>query len=151
MIVEITDGKSAICEQIIAELPDWFGIPEANAAYVRNVAEMPVFGAELDGRAVGFLALKPHTPFAAEIYVIGVRPAFHRRGIGRALVNRAEDYLRASGARFLTVKTLSPSRPDPRYAATRKFYEAVGFLPIEEFPTLWSAENPALMMAKVLG
>jgi hypothetical protein len=47
----------------------------------------------------------------------------------------------------LTVKTLSPSRPDPNYAGTRRFYEAVGFLPIEEFPTLWGANNPCLFHA----
>jgi hypothetical protein len=53
-------------------------------------------------------------------------------------------------ARFLTVKTRSPSAPDPNYAKTHAFYEAVGFLPIEEFPLLWNPENPALMLIKAL-
>jgi hypothetical protein len=34
----------------------------------------------------------------------------------------------------LTVKTLAPSRPDINYAATRPFYEAVGFLPCSPLP-----------------
>jgi len=66
------------------------------------------------------------------------------------LISRAEHYLNARDVHFFTVKTLSPSHPDPGYGETRKFYEAMGFVPIEEFPTLWNIQNPAIMMAKVL-
>jgi hypothetical protein len=31
---------------------------------------------------------------------------------------------------------------------TRKFYEAIGFVPLEVFPTLWGSENPCLVMIK---
>jgi hypothetical protein len=48
------------------------------------------------------------------------------------------------------VKTLGPSRANAAYAATRRFYEAVGFEPIEEFSDLWE-ENPCLFMIKALG
>jgi hypothetical protein len=65
-------------------------------------------------------------------------------------MTRAEDFARSKHARLLTVKTLSPSHPDAGYALTRKFYEAVGFFPVEEFPTLWNPENPCLLMAKIL-
>jgi hypothetical protein len=34
--------------------------------------------------------------------------------------------------------------------ATRLFYEAIGFLPIEVFPTLWDPWNPRLLMLKRL-
>ncbi|MBI3676906.1 MAG: GNAT family N-acetyltransferase [Proteobacteria bacterium] len=149
-IVEITRNKGAACADILAALPHWFGIAESTAAYVRDVEAMPMFGAEENGAVVGFVALKLHTPFAAEIHVLGVVPDFHRRGLGRALVLRAEDFLRERAIRFFTVKTLSPADPDPSYAATRAFYAALGFVPLEEFPTLWSAQNPALMMIKVL-
>ena len=52
----------------------------------------------------------------------------------------------SQGARFLTVKSLTTSNDDPNYARTRLFYEAIGFLPIEEFPTLRGPENPCLLM-----
>ena len=109
-----------------------------------------MFVAEEASVMQGFIALKQHTPHAVEIHVMGVRPEKHRSGLGRALVTRAEEYARANGARFLTVKTRSPSRPDPGYLKTLAFYRTVGFLPIEEFPTLWNAENPALMLLKAL-
>ena len=84
----------------------------------------------------GFLSLKRHTPFAAEIYVMGVKRRFHRQGIGRALIDEALQFCGRQGVQFLTVKTLAPSHPDPHYEATRKFYEAAGFRPVEIFPTL---------------
>jgi GNAT superfamily N-acetyltransferase len=149
-IVEVTSGKGALCAAILKTLPDWFGIPDANAAYERAVETMPMFAAFEDERALGFLALKRHTPHAAEIHVMGVRPEHHRAGLGRALVARAERYVLAIGARFLTVKTLSPKHPDPGYAKTRAFYAAAGFLALEEFPDLWDPENPSLMLIKVL-
>jgi GNAT superfamily N-acetyltransferase len=150
MIREVASGKSAICAEILASLPSWFGIPESNAAYKRDVEFLPMFAAEEDGRAQGFIALKRHTPYAFEIHVLGVRPELHRKGFGRALVARAEALVREKGARFLTVKTLAASHPDPGYAKTRAFYAAMGFVPIEEFGTLWNPDNPAVMMLKVL-
>jgi catechol 2,3-dioxygenase-like lactoylglutathione lyase family enzyme len=45
---------------------------------------------------------------------------------------------------------LSDRRPDEGYAKTRAFYRACGFRPLEEFPDLWDAQNPALQMIKSL-
>jgi ribosomal protein S18 acetylase RimI-like enzyme len=150
-VVALTSGKGEACAEILATLPQWFGIPASNAAYARDVESMPVFAAVADGKFAGFIALHRHTPYATEIHVMGVKPALHRQGIGRALVDAAERDARIAGARFLTVKTRGPSKPDPNYARTRAFYEGLGFLAIEEFPLLWDAENPALMMIKPLG
>jgi ribosomal protein S18 acetylase RimI-like enzyme len=98
----------------------------------------------------GFLALKAHTDMAAEIYVMGVLPEHHGRGIGTALVAEAEGLLREMGIEYLQVKTLGPSRPDEHYAATRRFYEARGFRPLEEIASIWDEENPCLIMVKRL-
>ncbi len=149
-IVEVTTAKGALCAEILSTLPDWFGIAESNAAYVRDVEAMPMFAACIDGAPCGFLALRRLTPHASEIHVMGVNPAHHRGGLGRALVAAAMRHARAAGARFVTVKTLSPSHPDLGYAKTRAFYEAMGFLPLEEFPDLWNPDNPALMLIMVL-
>jgi ribosomal protein S18 acetylase RimI-like enzyme len=150
-IVEVTEGKGALCAEILAALPQWFGIAESNAAYITDVETLPLFAARDGETTLGFLALKRHTPHACEILVMGVVPARHRQGAGRALIEAAAAYARANGARFVTVKTLSPAHSDPGYARTRAFYEGLGFLAIEEFPTLWGAENPALLLVKPLG
>jgi ribosomal protein S18 acetylase RimI-like enzyme len=99
---------------------------------------------------IGFLALKFHTASAAEAYVLGVHPVWHRRGVGTKLFYAAFETARSRGARYLTVKTLAASHPDPHYRATRLFYEALGFEPIEVFPTLWDMRNPCLLMLKRL-
>ena len=94
------------------------------------------------------MTLLRHSGFAAEVYVMAVLPELHRRGIGLALLRHAEGMLAADGVEFLQVKTLAPSKPDAGYAKTRAFYLAYGFRPLEEFPDLWDAENPALQMIK---
>ncbi|HUI36512.1 MAG TPA: GNAT family N-acetyltransferase, partial [Gaiellaceae bacterium] len=93
---------------------------------------------------------KQHTDAAAEIYVMGVRPESHRRGLGTALLEAAEAFLREREVEYLQVKTLGPSLPDEGYAATRSFYGARGFRPLEELTAIWGEANPCLIMVKQL-
>ena len=146
-VVEVRDPdeRSRLCELILRELPDWFGIEEATRHYIDEVARLPTFAA---GDA-GFLSVKHHTPRAAEVYVMSVRPSRHREGLGSALLAAAEDYLRARDVEYLQVKTLGPSRPDEGYERTRLFYEARGFVALEEIHGLWEG-NPCLLMVKRL-
>jgi coenzyme F420-0:L-glutamate ligase/coenzyme F420-1:gamma-L-glutamate ligase len=82
---------------------------------------------------------------------MGVCPAHHRRGAGRALVDAAESWCRAHGIRYLQVKTLGPSASTRGYEATRAFYEAMGFVALEELYGLWDEDNPALLLVKDVG
>jgi coenzyme F420-0:L-glutamate ligase/coenzyme F420-1:gamma-L-glutamate ligase len=149
-IVEISEPaeRSRLADAVLHDLPEWFGIEEVTRQYVEDAATLPTFAVEPD---LGFLSLKQHTPRAAEVYVMAVRREQHRRGIGRALVRAAERWCRAQGIRYLQVKTLGPSRPDTGYDATRAFYEAVGFVALEELHGLWSHDNPALILVKDVG
>jgi GNAT superfamily N-acetyltransferase len=141
------EACSRLCEELLHALPEWFGLEEANREYVRAVKELPVFAA---GRN-GLLALKVHTEAAAEIHVMAVRPERHGQGIGTALVAAAEAHLGELGVEYLQVKTLGPSDPSRHYAATRRFYEARGFRPLEELTSVWGEANPCLIMVKRLG
>jgi len=143
-------GQGALAEGILRALPAWFGIEQAVVDYARAANEMPTFVAARGEEAVGFLTLKPTSADAVEVHVMAVLPGEHRRGAGRALVERAATYARAEGFALLHVKTLAPSDPDVSYAATRAFYAAVGFLPLEELPQVWGPENPCLIMARAL-
>src|SRR5205807_1787814 len=102
------------------------------------------------GAVVGVLLVKRHFPAAAEVHLMAVDRAWHRRGAGRALLSAAETDLRADGVALLQVKTLSPSRPDESYERTRQFYLAQGFTPLEELPLLWDERNPCLLLVKSL-
>jgi ribosomal protein S18 acetylase RimI-like enzyme len=143
-------NQSSLCVPLLRLLPNWFGIEEAILNYEREIEHLPTFLAKTDGRVLGFLSLKQHTPYSAEIYVMAVHPDIQRGGIGRALVEAAEAHACGLGIEYMQVKTLGPSRPDENYAKTRAFYEALGFRPLEEFKQIWDEKNPCLILVKRL-
>jgi ribosomal protein S18 acetylase RimI-like enzyme len=143
-------NQSSVCVPLLRLLSDWFGIEEAILNYEREIEHLPTFLAKADGDVLGFLSLKQHTPYSAEILVMAVNPGVQRGGIGRALVEAAENRSRALGIEYMQVKTLGPSNPDPGYAKTRAFYEALGFRPMEELKQIWDENNPCLIMVKKL-
>ena len=142
--------RAQICESILRALPDWFAIESALLQYVREAVELPMLVAVDAAAPVGFITLHQHGSNAWEIHVIAVRPDHHRRGLGRRLLEEGEQWLRTHDAQFLTVKTLSASAEYEPYDRTRAFYLAMGFQPLMELPTLWSAEDPCLIMIKSL-
>jgi ribosomal protein S18 acetylase RimI-like enzyme len=146
----IQDDEDQFCEKVLRALPDWFGIESAIVHYVEQTTVSPTWIAEFDNEPAGFLTIKRHSDDAAEIECMAVLPQFHRRGIGRAMVGFIEQYLRDERVRFLQVKTVSPARDNAEYALTRRFYEAVGFVPLEDFPDLWPG-NPCRQYIKFLG
>lgn len=159
IVVKFCSGTDApaICEPILRSVPDWFALEEALLGYVRAAAEHPTAiawaPASRDQRepiAAGFVTLHRHFDPAAEIHCMAVRPEYHRTGVGHTLVEFSEAWCRDHAVRFLQVKTLSPSRPCVFYDQTRKFYIAMGFVPLEEFPLLWGPANPCLQLIKAV-
>jgi len=114
-------GNGDVCRAILATLPSWFGIPASVEDYVAVSDAARTIVASRGDQDVGFLTLVSHGTFAAEIYVMGVVPHEHRRGIGRALLAETERQLASSGVEFLQVKTLSSRKPDDGYDRTRAF------------------------------
>ncbi|MCP4758928.1 MAG: GNAT family N-acetyltransferase [Planctomycetes bacterium] len=143
-------GMAAICEPILRSAPDWFGIEKSIVSYVEVIKNMPTVLAMRGDQAVGFMTIEQHFPLSAELHVLCVRPEWHRKGIGKALLDASEAHLRRIGTRFLQVKTLSPRQACERYERTRHWYEAMGFTPLTEFLTLWDKDNPCLQLIKVL-
>lgn len=139
---------SGDCEHILRALPDWFGLEAALQGYAKTIPGLPTFLAKTGQQTVGFLSLKLHNPWSAEIYVMGILPAFHHNGIGRALIEKAEEHAKNRKIEYLQVKTLGPSNNDASYAKTRAFYAAMGFRPLEEFNQIWDENNPCLVMVK---
>ena len=150
MIEEITTGKGEICKLVLDDLPEWFGLEDAKARYVADVVAMPMLVAKTASGVVGFVALREHNGFTAELYVMGVKRAWHGQGTGTKLIEAAVRLSSRKSLRFLTVKTIAATSADPNYAMTRRFYERSGFVPLEVFPTLWSPSNPCLFMARTV-
>lgn len=139
-------------ERLLRGLPEWFGIEHSLLEYVEDAKRLPtyVFRDPELGLVIGVLLVRRHFATAAEVHLMAVDRAWHRRGVGGALLQAAEEGLRKQGVRFLQVKTLSHSRDDANYERTRRFYLAQGFTPLEEFPDLWDPANPCLQLVKSL-
>ncbi len=142
--------KQTICDEILHALPDWFGMEEGIRDYIDHVGAMRFITMTLYGKVVGFCALKINYTMNADLYVLGIFEEFHGQGLGTRLIRFIQEYCRQQSIPYMTVKTLSERRPDPSYLKTRSFYESVGFKPFEEFPLLWSKENPCLYMLKAV-
>ncbi|MBE5781735.1 MAG: GNAT family N-acetyltransferase [Clostridiales bacterium] len=144
------EKKKEIAQTVLHALPEWFGIEESTREYIEKSQQMPFCAIEEKGMPLGFAALKIHNTDSAEIYVMGVLPAFHRQGTGRRLVEACKYYCREKGIQYLQVKTVDESGGYPEYDRTREFYLAQGFAPLECFPRLWDPWNPCLLMVQKL-
>src|SRR5258708_5469576 len=95
MTIDITlrpAGSGAACASVLADLPDWFGIPQSNADYARLAEDGPAFVIERGDGPAAIMLLKPHFDTAVEIYLLAVRRALHRQGLGHALIERADAF-----------------------------------------------------------
>ena len=142
-------AKSWACAQVIKRLPDWFGQQASNDRYIREIADKDVFSAFVEDELAGLLAVKYHFGLTAELWWLGIKPEFHRRGIGTSLVNVATVRAQERGCSYLAVMTLSEWSDDEFYRQTRLFYQAFGFQPLIEFNET-DPLNPMMWMIKPL-
>jgi GNAT superfamily N-acetyltransferase len=134
---------------ILATIPEWFGIPESNASYVRDAGRLPSYLAVDGDDVVGVALLNEHFPSSRELHLMAVRRDRHRQGIGSSLLAAVETDLRAAGVGLLEVHTLGPSDEDEHYARTREFYLALGFMAVHELQRIdWN--GPTLILVKPL-
>jgi len=108
---QVSGGAGSACATTLASLPARFAAPDANAACRETAERSPTIVAEADGTAIGLAVLSRHSPEAAELTLLAVRPEWHRQGVGRRLVELAERVLVEEGVEYLQVKTLWPGIP----------------------------------------
>lgn len=147
--VENPDEKAQIASDILYQLPEWFGLPESTKTYIEDSKEMPFWAYFVQGKAIGFLALKETSTYTAEVYVMGVIKEYHRNGTGALLLRECEAYAVQSGYEFLQVKTVQKGRYE-EYDRTNVFYERMGFRELECFKTLWDEWNPCQVYVKTV-
>ena len=149
-VTEITNRsqKSALATAVLADLPEWFGIPESTRAYIETAENLQVWGAYDGNQAVGFISLSYSSEDCAEIDCLAVKKCYHRLGIGSRLLGVLENAARQK-ASYLQVKTVAPGHYRT-YDRTNAFYQSQGFKKLEIFPELWDKSNPCLIWVKKL-
>ena len=144
----LTPADISRCDAITRSLPDWFGLEEGLAEAQGYLRDHQGLVAEIDHDLVGYLTYTKLFPESTEISWMAVAKSHHRRGMGRALIHALEASL--PDGSLLSVKTLADSHPSAEYAITRDFYAALGFRAQMVFPDLWDAQNPCLLMVKLV-
>ncbi len=138
-----------ICRLITTTLPEWFGIPEANARYEQGMLERISFAASVDNDYLGMITLEFPYPNNANIYWMAVNKAYHGKHIGKKLLQAAENCCHERGCSSLTVETLSPKQNDEHYLKTYSFYSKSGFKSLFEMYT-YDPHNLMVYMQKTL-
>ncbi|MFA6119202.1 MAG: GNAT family N-acetyltransferase [Parachlamydiales bacterium] len=89
-----------VCNEILHSLPEWFGIEKSIQNYILEVEKLSTFVACSDEKIIGFLSLKIHNSYTSEICVMGIKKDFHRKGVGKRLLQKAEEYLKKIDSSF---------------------------------------------------
>lgn len=135
----ISEGDADAVLAVAQALPDWFDEDARRRAIPVDLRFQDVFIAVEDDEVVGFITL-----YVAEGRVnigwMGVRPDFHRQGVGAALLNAAERYCRERGINELATYTLGEGVDYAPYDHTRAFYFAEGFSIYQRSQT----DNPSI-------
>ena len=135
------EDKKRITRNILEELPEWFGIPEAREEYIRDSAGKVFFCAMENEKDLGFLYLKETGKDTVELAVMGVLKTHHRKGIGRDMFDEAKRIAAEHSYSFIQVKTVQMGKY-PEYDETNRFYLSLGFKDFELMPNLWDKWNP---------
>jgi ribosomal protein S18 acetylase RimI-like enzyme len=88
----------------------------------------------------------PCTRSSYDLYWIAVAPAAQGCGLGRELLRRAEEAVRARGGTQIYIETSSLEK----YASTRGFYEACGYVRVAEFPDFYDTGDAKVVFVKRL-
>jgi predicted N-acetyltransferase YhbS len=152
-IRSLTPGDADGCDAVIASLPYHFGNQRGIEACAAAVRREEGAVATMDGSVAGFLTFVHHAPESAEITWMAVHADHRREGIGRSLIEHTTSTLSARGTRFVYVLTLGPSvieDVDDGYEGTRRFYHAVGFIPLRELELRSWDDERALLLVRPL-
>lgn len=142
------EEKADIVEEVLLDLPEWFGLPESTQSYIDESRELLLWRAVEEDKTIGFITLKETSESTCEIHCMGIKKEYHRKGIGRKLQQAFESFARGK-YKYVQVKTVDEGHYE-NYDRTVSFYKKVGFSKLEVFPEMWDEWNPCLIMVKKL-
>jgi GNAT superfamily N-acetyltransferase len=139
------DRHPAVVRTLLNRQAHMFGSDDTIASYVEDAGN-PDFDSLIvtrDGRTRGAILTCRRFPETVEVHLLVVDDTVHRTGIGSFLLREAADRARTAGAKMLTVRVLAEGRGHHGWAGVRAFYEANGFIPLDD-------TGPTVLLAKHL-
>ncbi len=98
-----------------------FAVTEERLRYHDTVEHRPMFAAHDGERIVGYVSLVCHEEGTCELGNLAVLPSYRHRGIGRALLEAAEEEARERGYSRMTLSLVDEN------TRLREWYESLGF------------------------
>lgn len=138
--------KQEVAQEVLKDLPEWFGIDEATVQYIEQVKKYPFFAVYKRDEIVGFYSLREENKDTLDMFVLGIKKKYHHQGIGTMLHNYVLEYARAQKYKYLMVLTLSKEHKDTNYKVTRAFYHKLGFVDLYQSDKIWGKESPTQVM-----
>ena len=139
-MIRIVENEPADLETIrtlFREYQDYLGVSLCFQSFDEELASLPgkylrgnkgcLYLAESDGQSVGCVAYYRIDETTCELKRLFVRPAFHKKGIGRALMDRAIDDAANAGYQTMILDTLR------RLETAGQLYQRLGFSEIEPY------------------
>lgn len=134
------DEKENVCREILTLLPSLFENKFSIDEYAVNCRMLPVWAAYSGDELQGFISLRETSPYAAEIYVMGVKKEYQRHKVGKSLFTALLNYARRQGYEYLQVKTVKQGVYS-EFDTANTFYQSLGFRELEVLP-IWDENNP---------
>ena len=135
--VIIIDEKVKIVEEIMSDLPQWFGVSKES---------LPLWVAKNDEETIGFISLKELTEDICEIHAFGVKEVYQDEGVGKKLYYAMEEHAKEDYD-YIQVKALDDGS-QKEFIKTIGFFKSLGFKKAESSKTMWEEWNPLLIMGK---
>lgn len=116
--------------------------------YLIDLAEEEAGADGVAARLLGFVCYghNPVTDAIHDVYWIAVEPGAQRRGVGRALLGRAENRVRAMAGRAIMIETSTR----PEYHGAQGLYEACGYLRVAEIADFYKPGDAMRTYMKTL-
>lgn len=153
MLTPLAPAHRARLSELVDDTPEFAAPEKAVALELADAAlggdEDYRFLVDVEGDALrGYICWgkTSMTKATYDLYWIAVSRAFRGHGVGRGLVRAMEEELAREHARLVRVETES----SPAYAATRAFYDALGYERLAVIRHFYDEDNDLVLYGKYL-
>ena len=153
MIRRLRPADKKIIEEILNKIPNFHEEEIRVAMELVNIAtsdqeqkDYNLFIYEEDGMILGYhcTGQRPLTDGVYDLYWIVTNPEYGKKGIGKKLLEHAEEFVNENNGRWLLAETSSKDS----YSATRNFYMRNNYSIICEIKDFYSIDDSMIVFGK---